>query len=351
MRLVPVENIKPEMELAKSIHHNNNILLNTGVKNLHRYKNRLKNIGINYVYVEDKYSTDIKVDYVIKSELREKGQRKIRSFMEDIKFSKSINVDKIKNTVSDIVDDILNNSDNIIVNMLDIKNFDDYTYEHSVNVAVYSIILGKSLNYSVRDLNKLGIGAILHDIGKILIPPNILFKDGKLTDEEYQIIKDHSELGYDYIKGTRGVSPVSKAAILSHHERLDGSGYPRNKKGDELHEFAKIVAITDVYDALTSDRAYRDRWPVHEAISYIMSNSDQKFDNFFVNKFVRNLAIYPNGTMVRLSNGQKAIVKEQNSNYPTRPILRIVEDAKGNEMVETMDLLNNLNIVIDEVYY
>jgi len=350
MRLVPVEDIKPEMKLAKSIYHNNNILLNTGVKNLHRYKDRLKNIGINYVYVEDKYSTDIKVDYVIKSELREKGQKKIRSFMEDIRFNKSINVSQIKDTVADIVDDILNNSDNIIVNMLDIKNFDDYTYEHSVNVAVYSIILGKSLNYNVRDLNKLGVGAILHDIGKILIPPEILFKEGKLNDEEYQIVKDHSELGYDYIKDAREISPVSKAAILSHHERLDGSGYPRRKSGDELHDFAKIVAITDVYDALTSDRTYRKRWPVHEAISYIMSNSDQKFDNYFVDKFVRNLAIYPNGTMVRLSNGQKAIVKEQNSNYPTRPILRIVEDAEGNEMVETMDLLNNLNIVIDEVY-
>lgn len=350
MRLVPVEDIKPEMKLAKSIYHNNNILLNTGVKNLHRYKDRLKNIGINYVYVEDKYSTDIKVDYVIKSELREKGQRKIRSFMEDIRFNKSINVDQIKNTVSDIVDDILNNSENIIVNMLDIKNFDDYTYEHSVNVAVYSIILGKSLNYNVRELNKLGVGAILHDIGKILIPPEILFKEGKLNDEEYQIVKDHSELGYDYIKDAREISPVSKAAILSHHERLDGSGYPRRKKGEELHDFAKIVAITDVYDALTSDRTYRKRWPVHEAISYIMSNSDQKFDNYFVDKFVRNLAIYPNGTMVRLSNGQKAIVKEQNSNYPTRPILRVVEDADGNEMVKTLDLLNNLNIVIDEVY-
>ncbi len=350
MRLVPVEDIKPEMELAKSIYHNSNILLNTGVKNLHKYKDRLKNIGINYVYVEDKYSSDIKVDYVIKSELREKGQRKIRNFMEDIRFSEAINVDHIKNTVSDIVDDILNNSDNIIVNMLDIKNFDDYTYEHSVNVAVYSIILGKSLNYNVRDLNKLGVGAILHDIGKILIPPEILFKEGKLNDEEYQIVKDHSELGYDYIKDAREISPVSKTAILSHHERLDGSGYPREKTRDELHDFAKIVAITDVYDALTSDRTYRKRWPVHEAISYIMSNSDQKFDNYFVDKFVRNLAIYPNGTMVSLSNGQKAIVKEQNTNYPTRPILRIVEDAEGNELIETMDLLNNLNIVIDEVY-
>lgn len=350
MRLVPVENIKPDMQLARSIYHKDNILLNIGVEDLHKYKAKLKNIGINYIYIEDKYSTDIKVDYVIKEKLREKGQSQIRSFMDDIKFNKSINVNHIKETVADIVDDILNNSDNIIVNMLDIKNYDDYTYEHSVNVAVYSIILGRSLNYSRRDLNKLGIGAIMHDVGKILIPPKILFKEDKLNNEEYEIIKEHSELGYDYLKETSEISPVSKAAILSHHERLDGSGYPKNLKGEEIHEFAKIVAVTDVYDALTSDRTYRKRWPVHEAISYIMSNSDQKFDNYFVEKFVRNLAIYPSGTMVKLSDGRKAIVKEQNGNYPTRPVLRVIEDAEGNEQIEDLDLLQNLNVVIQEVY-
>ena len=350
MRLVPVEDIKPEMELARSIHHKNNVLLSTGVKNLHKYKAKLKSIGINYVYIEDKYSTDIKVDYVIKDELREKGQQRIRKFMDDIKFNKSINVRQIKDTVSDIVDDILNNSDNIIVNMLDIKNFDDYTFEHSVNVAVYSIILGKSLNYSVNELNKLGVGAIMHDVGKILIPPEILFKEARLNQQEYEIVKDHSELGYDYIKEISEISPVSKTAILSHHERLDGSGYPRNLKDEDIHDFAKIVAVTDVYDALTSDRTYRKRWPVHEAISYIMSNSDDKFDNYFVNKFIRNLAIYPNGTMVKLSDGRKAIVKEQNGNYPTRPVLRVIEDAEGNERIEDLDLLQNLNVVIDEVF-
>jgi len=350
MRLVPVEDIKPDMELARTIYHNNNILLNIGVKDLYKYKSKLKSIGINYVYIEDRYSEDIEVDYVIKDELREQGQRRIKGFMRDIQFNKAINVRKIKDTVSSIVDDILNNSENVIVNMMDIKNFDDYTFEHSVNVAVYSIILGKALNFNVRDLNKLGVGAILHDIGKILIPPEILFKKDKLNEKEYKIIQEHSRLGYDYIKEAGEISPVSKAAILSHHERLDGSGYPKQSKDKDIHEFAKVVAITDVYDALTSDRAYRKRWPVHEAINYIMSNSDKQFDNYYVNKFIRNLAIYPNGSMVKLSNGNKAIVKEQNANYPTRPVLRVIEDKDGNELIEEMDLLGNLNVVIEEVF-
>jgi HD-GYP domain-containing protein (c-di-GMP phosphodiesterase class II) len=269
--------------------------------------------------------------------------------MNDIKFNRSLNVSKIKNTVSGIIDDIFDNSEDVLVNMLDIKNYDDYTFEHSVNVAVYSIILGKSLNFNVRDLKKLGVGAILHDVGKILLPQEILLKNDKLNEEEYEIIQEHPKLGYNYIKNVGEISLASKVVILSHHERLDGSGYPKKNTDEEIHKFAKIVAITDVYDALTSDRIYRKRWPVHEAINYIMSNSDNQFDNEYVNKFIRNLAIYPNGTMVKLSNGYKAIVKEQNTNYPSRPVLRLIEDKDGNDISKEMDLLRNLNIVIKEV--
>ena len=350
MRLVPVDNITSDMSLAKKIYYHNNILLNTGIKDLYKYKEKLKSIGINYVYIEDKYSKDIEINHVIKDEIREKGQRRIKSFMNDIKFNRSLNVSEIKNTVADIIDEIFNNSEDVLVNMIDIKNYDDYTFEHSVNVAVYSIILGKALNFSVRDLKKLGVGAILHDVGKILLPQEILLKKEKLNEEEYEIIQEHPKLGYDYIKNINEIDSASKSVILSHHERLNGSGYPKKNTNEEIHEFAKIVAITDVYDALTSDRIYRKRWPVHEAINYIMSNSDQKFDNYFVEKFIRNLAIYPNGTLVRLSNGKKAIVKEQNKNYPTRPILRVIEDEAGNEKIEEINLLKNLSIVINEVY-
>ncbi|MDZ7672813.1 MAG: HD-GYP domain-containing protein [Halanaerobiales bacterium] len=349
MRLVPVENITSDMTLAKKIYYHNNILLNTGIKDLHKYKDKLKSIGINYVYIEDKYSEDIEINYIIKDEIREQGQRRIKRFMEDIKFNRSLNVNEIKNTVSDIIDDIFNNSEDVLVNMLDIKNYDDYTFEHSVNVAVYSIILGKSLDFSVRDLRKLGVGAILHDVGKILIPSEILLKKDKLNEEEYKIIQEHPRLGYNYIKNINEISPASKSIILSHHERLDGSGYPKENTKTDIHEYAKIVAITDIYDALTSDRIYRKRWPVHEAINYIMSNSDKQFDNKYVNKFIRNLAIYPNGTMVKLSNGNKGIVKEQNTNYPTRPILRLIENEDGIEISKEMDLLRNLNVVIEEV--
>jgi len=227
--------------------------------------------------------------------------------------------------------------------------YDSYTFSHSVNVAVLSILLGKSLNYDKLKLQKLGTGSILHDIGKTLLPEKILSKKKELTEKEYKLVKKHPRLGYDYLENN-DISPVAKNPILYHHERIDGSGYPKGITIDEMHDFTKIVAITDVFDALTSDRVYRKRWPTFKTINYLMSHTNNKFDLKMVKNFVRNLTIYPNGTQVKLSNGEKGIVKEQNPNYPTRPIIRIIENSEGEETSREIDLLNNLNIIIEKVF-
>ncbi|MFW5998485.1 MAG: HD-GYP domain-containing protein [Halanaerobiaceae bacterium] len=349
MRLVQIENINPEMKLARPVRYKNRILLNTGVNNLHKYKKRLASLGINYIYVNDRFSENIEVKDVIKDETRREGKKVIKEIMEDIKFNKDINIKKVKKSVSKIIDDILNNSKNLMVNMVDIKSFDSYTFEHSVNVAVLSIILGKQINLNKQDLLKLGTGAILHDIGKTLIPKDILNKSEKLENEEFEVIKKHPRLGYDYLNGNNQISPVSKIIILSHHERLNGSGYPKKISGPEIHKFGKIVAITDVYDALTSDRVYRKKWPVHKVINYLMSNTQNKFEPSLVKNFIRNLAVYPNGSKVKLSNGKKALIKEQHQNYPTRPVIKIIEDEKGNEVSQTIDLMDHLNIIIEDI--
>ena len=352
MRLVNVENIQPNMELAKPINHQGQTLLNTGINNLHKYKKRLLDIGVNYVYINDKYSQDIELKDVVKKETRNKSKKIIKETFQGIEFNQDINITKVKDVVNDIIDDILFNSEDLMVNMVDIKSFDSYTFEHSVNVAVLSIILGKSINLPRKKLYKLGIGAILHDIGKMLIPKKVLKKTDKLTEEEYEIIKEHPRLGYDYLKNKNEISPVSKIIILSHHERLDGTGYPKRIPKKEIHQFGKIVAITDVFDALTSDRIYRDRWPIHKAINYLMSNTDNKFDSNLVKKFIRNIAVYPNGTKVKLKNGEKAIVKEQNKNFPTRPVIKIIEnnnEKKETSQTQTLDLMEHFNKVIDKV--
>ena len=286
MRLVPVNEISPGMKLAKPIYYDTGILLNSGIKNLPKYSKRLLEKGINYIYVEDKFSSDIEVDDVVKEKTRRKCKKVIKDTLENISFNKKIEIKEVENVVNQIVNDIYNSKD-ILLNLVDIKSYDSYTFDHSVNVAVLSILMGNSLNYNKSNLIKLGIGAILHDIGKTLIPEGILTKKEKLTDNEFDIIKKHPRLGYDYLKGNNNISPVSKNPILYHHERMDGNGYPKKLPGNELHDFAKIVGITDVFDALTSDRVYRNRWPIHKAINYLMSNTNEKFDLEYIKKFIR----------------------------------------------------------------
>jgi len=348
MRLVPVEEVSPDMKLAKPIYHKNGILLNTGIDNLHQYGHRLLKKGVNYVYVEDKFSQDIEVNDIIKEETRKKCKNIIKKTMEDISFNKNINVKSIKKGVNQIIDDIYNSKD-VLYNLVDIKTYDSYTFSHSVNVAILSILIGKSLNFNRTNLQKLGIGSILHDIGKTLIPEDILAKKGELTEDEYKIIKKHPRFGYDYLK-ENDISPTAKNPILYHHERKDGSGYPKGITEDDMHDFTKIVAITDVFDALTSNRVYRKKWPTFKAINYLMSNTTDKFVLKMVKNFVRNLTIYPNGTQVKLSNGEKGIIKKQNPNYPTRPIVKIIENREGKETSREINLLNHLNIIINKVY-
>ena len=348
MRLVNIKNVTADMKLAKPIFHNDNIMLNTGCNNLPQYTERLKDMNINHIYVEDEKSKEIEVKDIIKENTRRKCKRIVRETFQQTSLRNSVNETAVKNIVEEIIDEILLNN-NLVVNLLDIKSSDSYTFDHSVNVTTLSILLGKTMNLNRKKLLKLGLGAILHDVGKTLIPERILKKERKLTDDEFKIIKKHPELGNKHIKKNTQIGAVSRAIIRQHHENYDGSGYPRGKKGEDIHLFARITAVVDVYDALTSDRCYRSKWPVPRAMSFILSQAEEKFDPRVVNCFFRNIAIYPNGTKVVLSNGRKALVKEQNENFPMRPVIKIIDGPDGT--TKTINLVNNLDLVIEDVIY
>ncbi len=223
----------------------------------------------------------------------------------------------------------------MLVNMIDLKVFDDYTYSHSVNVAVLSIIIGVTMGLGRKELTKLGLGALLHDIGKVFIDKDIVNKPGKLTDEEFSSMKMHSKLGYDYVRDRFQLPVKSYVAVLDHHERYDGSGYPNSKKGDEISDFGKMIALADVYDALTSERPYRKALPPSEAMEYIMGNSQVHFDPELVKVFSRKVAPYPVGTLVKLSNGMTGLVVE---NYEAF-CLRRKSESSGRK--ETRQALRN----------
>lgn len=344
MRLVKVENLQKNMELAKPIIQEGTYLLTSGQKNLDSYQDRLEQLGVNYVYVKDEFSRDVEVNEIIADEVRQEGQKLVSETFEEFAAGEKIDFKSTREYVSSLVQDIMN-SQEVLVNLIDIKTKDNYTFAHSVNVAVVSLLLGKSLNLNREQLEKLGLGAITHDIGKSNIPEEILKKPGKLTEEEYSIIKEHPRFGYDRLKELAKLPSTSLAVVLGHHENYDGNGYPRGVNKNDLHLYPRIVAVADVYDALTSDRVYRQRWPVSKAVDFIRSKSGEKFDPEIVKHFCRHVTLYPNGIQVRLNNDKKAVVVKQNENFPERPVIRLLHDSK-----EEIDLSQRLNLVIrDEI--
>lgn len=203
----------------------------------------------------------------------------------------------LKSMVDDIVGKITVNP-NAIINMLDLKAFNDYTYYHSVNVAVLSIVVGVSLGLNKNELYKLGLGALLHDIGKVFIPKEILEKKSKLDDEEFEQIQQHSLKGSNYLKEKWDIPIESTIAILNHHEKYDGSGYPLKLKSKKISLFGRIVAVADVFDALTSNRPYRVTFSPSDAMEYIMGGSGTQFDPKIVSAFAKSIVPYPEGLVL-----------------------------------------------------
>lgn len=370
MRLVPIECVREGSYLAKTIYDSDGrVLLREGVKLNEVFLRRIKHIKIFSVYINDEYSDNL-IEEVIKPELRQKAIKTIKDTF--VSFEK-YNLDTAKNTSSvknsnfiqekqkyflsigdiatNILDEICSQKD-ALVNVVDIKNLDSYTYQHSVNVAVLSLILGMQLQLSKLELYSLCLGALLHDIGKVFISNDIIQKFDKLTEKEYDIVKEHSQKGYEYLKGSPDISAPARIIALQHHERVNGSGYPEGRKGTDINTLAKIVAIADVYDALTSDRPHRRALSPNESLEYIMASGGTLFDYNMVLAFSKAVIPYPEGTLVKLTNGDIAVVEENHPNYPLRPKLKVIKaidnSAKKNKHV---DLMEELDLVIDGVQY
>lgn len=346
MRLIHIDKLTADMKLAKDVvYQNNRKLLVQGCTNINKYSTKLKNLGINYVYIDDEISKGIEIKEVVTQETKDKSKIVIEKTIKNITLNKQPNMTIVKDSISNMLEEILNNKQ-ILLNLTDIKNNDDYTFLHSVNVAVISLVIGKLLNYDKEKMMNLGTGALLHDIGKAFIPPEILNKPDKLTDEEFEIMKQHTTLGYEVLKNNSEINPTSRIIILTHHEKVDGSGYPLKLKGNDLHEFAKIIAIADVFDALTSDRVYRPKWPTYEAIEYLISLAGTHFDVDLIKIFTQNVAAFPNGTLVKLSTGETGIIINQNKDFPNRPLVKIIKDKDGNSIDKIINLMKEISIII-----
>lgn len=352
MRIVPIDCIKAGAFLGKTIFDDEGrALLKEGVTLSPSILSRIKLLNINYLYIIDEYSTE-EVEDIIKPELRQKAIQTVKTHFNNVeKGLKSTNSPKdfsdLIKLAEELIDEVTSKN-NILVNLVDIKSMDNYTYQHCVNVAVLSLILGIKLQLLKSDLLDLCIGAMLHDIGKVFIPKTIIIKPGALTDTEYEIIKSHPTKGYDYLKNIFEISTASRLIVLQHHERVNGTGYPYGKEADKISLLSKIVSIADVYDALTSSRPYRKALCPNDAIEYILANSGTLFDYSLVQTFMTTIIPYPVGTLVKLSNGDVCVVDNIESEFPLRPIVKVIKSTDPINIGKMISLIENLSLVICE---
>ncbi|GEA18005.1 MAG: hypothetical protein PWR22_1185 [Moorella sp. (in: firmicutes)] len=254
---------------------------------------------------------------------------------------------EVKN-IQEIVADFLNrmqDNQNMFLQMAMLKDLDPYSARHSLNVTVLATLLGLKLGLSQKELLVIGVGAMLHDVGKLEVPPEVLLKPGKLTAEEFALIKRHPQAGYERLEGV--VSEAVRRVARDHHERCNGSGYPKGLRWEELSLAARCVAIADVYDAVTTDRCYRPRYLPHEGMELLMVESTMgNLDLKLVRVFLQAIASYPVGTTVRLTTGEIARVIAQEPEVPMRPVVEVLQPRR--RAGEVIRLLTNPSVLIVE---
>lgn len=237
---------------------------------------------------------------------------------------------EIVETVNSITEQLLNaisKNNAVAINISDLKTSDEYTFNHSVDVATISMIIAKEQGMTAKQIFEIGSAGLLHDIGKTKIPPEILNKPAKLTKDEYEIVKQHSLLSYTMVKRNREIPPDVALGMLQHHEKVDGSGYPLGVMGNLIHPYAKIMTVADIYDALVSSRPYKMAYTPREAVEMMMSMSSS-LDMQALQSFMRVTVLYPVDTLVELSNGETARVVRQNENLLLRPVVVGVRSGK-----------------------
>ena len=261
-------------------------------------------------------------------------------FME-ARMGKAIEGDAVAPLVEQIANSVLRNG-GALVSLARLKTADNYTYMHSVAVCALMIAVARRLGLDPQQVSDAGMAGLLHDLGKALIPKEILDKPGKLTDAEFAIIKTHPAEGHKLLLAGSGIAEAVKDVCLHHHEKIDGSGYPEGLNGETMSLFAKMGAVCDVYDAITSNRPYKAGWDPAESIKQ-MADWKGHFDPTVFQAFVKSLGIYPVGAFVRLESGRMGVVVEQHESSLLKPKIRVFFSARSQAYIvpETIDLAHS----------
>ena len=338
MRRVSLEKALTGTVIARTVYSLEGVLLlSAGMKLTEEHKRKLAYNGISDLFIEDPDSRGLVVSETVRHEVLGDVKSQLKDIMAMPSLKAGIHARQVAELVERLLEEILSAGD-ILHHLADIRSIDDYTFSHSVNVAVYSMITGIGMAMKRESLKDLGTGAIMHDVGKMMVDAAILQKPGGLSPLEFEEVKKHTLYGYELLRKVEGMSPTAADIALCHHERIDGSGYPRGISGIEIPLGSRIVAVADVYDALTSDRVYRLKEDTHKVLDYVSNRAGSHFERTVTDAFVRQMAHYPIGTAVILLSGEKGLVARQNMNLPHRPVIRVVMDAEGVKLKRHIEL-------------
>lgn len=323
-----------------------NLLLKEGSVINEYVLDRLLVHEIDYVYIFDALMEDIRPTNLINDVKLIESVKVVKHVFEDVLQNERMGVKAgisefdmvlVKKVVDEILKE-LENVEDILYTVVELIGTDAYTYKHSVNVTVLSIITAKALGYNREDIKNIALGALLHDIGKVKVESELILKPGKLTFEERKRVEKHPEYGHELLDTIENLPFTTKQIILLHHEKLDGSGYPLGLRSIEIPEYVRIVTVCDMYDAMTTDRVYRSKMPIYRALDILMAEAIYRIDPNIYSILLNNIAVYPIGTGVILSDGRIGVVKQYRHKNPARPVVRVLNNTHKNVSIKLVDV-------------
>lgn len=359
MRIEKTHQVIPGTLLGRTIYRADGLpLITRGTVMTERLLNRLQDEDILMIYVDDPIADGIEPSSPIRDVTLLKGTQVVKKLFDVLRGALNLKgqseanltyvydsklVEELQSLLDDIVDDLGTNPDTLY-QILHISSVDQYTYRHSVDVAVLSMMIGQELGYDYKTVKHLGLGGLLHDIGKAHVDGQVLTKDAALTPDEWLEMKKHPLYGYNAIRDVLSIHGYVKQIVLQHHERLDGSGYPYGLSGDEINLLTRIVAVSDIFNALGSNRSYRQAMSPDKIIDILYSEAIYKLDKNVIQTLLKVVHVYPEGSMVKLADGREAIVVESRKLAPTRPLIKILQSG------EHIDLMQRLTLFIDHIF-